>query len=228
MRQKSDPTAVAAEKLVRDIRRATRKQYSVEEKIRIVLDGRRGESSIAELCRRENIAESLYYVWSKEFLEAGERRRDTARAATMDEVKQLRREAQDVKEVVAEQALELRLLSDNGSSYISSDLAEWLRDRMAPVRGAPCHPQTQGKIKRWHQTLKNPILLENYYLPDDLEAQIPRFVQHYNHRRYHENLRNRTPADDYFGRGQTILLEQERIKRDTIKQRRLKHHTQAV
>jgi len=112
MRQKSDPTPVVAEKLVRDIRRATRKQYSAEEKIRIVLDGLRGESSIAELCWRENIAESLYYSWSKEFLEAGKRRLagDTARAATTDEVKQLRREAQDLKEVVAEQALELRLL----------------------------------------------------------------------------------------------------------------------
>jgi hypothetical protein len=73
-----------------------------------------------------------------------------------------------------------RLLSDNGSSYISSDLAEWLKDRsLRHVRGAPCHPQTQGKIERWHQTLKNRILLENYYLPGDLEAQIARFVQHY-------------------------------------------------
>ena len=112
MRQKSVSTAGTAEKLVRDIRRATRKQYSAEEKIRIVLDGLRGESSIAELCRREGIAESMYYSWSKEFLEAGKRRLagDTARAATTDEVKQLRREAQDLKEVVAEQALELRLL----------------------------------------------------------------------------------------------------------------------
>ena len=75
-----------------------------------------------------------------------------------------------------------RLLSDNGSSYISSDLAEWLKDRgIAHVRGAPCHPQTQGKIERWHQTLKNRILLENYYLPGDLEAQIARFVEDYNH-----------------------------------------------
>ena len=74
------------------------------------------------------------------------------------------------------------------------------------VRGAPCHPQTQGKIERWHQTLKNRILLENYYLPGDLEAHIDRFVDHYNHRRYHESLQNLTPADVYFGRGQTILL----------------------
>jgi transposase len=103
---------VPSEQVVKDIRRATRKQYSAEEKIRIVLDGLRGEYSIAELCRREGIAESLYYSWSKEFLEAGKRRLagDTARAATSDEVKGLRREAQELKEVVAEQALELRLL----------------------------------------------------------------------------------------------------------------------
>src|SRR5262249_45439362 len=99
MRQKSDSTAGTPEKLVRDIRRATRKQYSAEEKIRIVLDGLRGESSIAELCRRENIAESLYYSWSKEFLEAGKRRLagDTARAATSSEVTDLRREARALK-----------------------------------------------------------------------------------------------------------------------------------
>src|SRR5262247_3750539 len=79
--------------------------------------------------------------------------------------------------------------------------------------------QTQGKIERWHQTFKNRILLENYYLPGDLEAQIARFVEHYNHRRCHESLRNLTPADVYFGIGQTFLRERERIKRDTIKQR---------
>ncbi len=96
------------------------------------------------------------------------------------------------------------------------------------VRGAPHHPQTQGKIERWHQTLKNRILLENYYLPGDLEAQIGRFVEHYNHRRYHESLKNLTPADVYFGRGQTILLQRERIKRDTIQKRRLQHQTKAA
>jgi transposase len=101
-----------AERVVRDIRRRTRKQHSAEEKIRVVLEGLRGEESIAALCRREGIAESLYYAWSKEFLEAGKRRLagDTARAATTDEVKALRQEARTLKEVVAEQALELRLL----------------------------------------------------------------------------------------------------------------------
>ncbi len=112
MRQKPGARKGHGEKVVKDIRRATRKQYSAEEKIRIVLDGLKGEDSIAELCRREGIAQSLYYSWSKEFLEAGKKRLagDTARAATSTEVKDLRRESRDLKEVVAEQALELRLL----------------------------------------------------------------------------------------------------------------------
>ncbi|MGA7580783.1 MAG: IS3 family transposase [Pseudolabrys sp.] len=449
MRQKSETPNRSSEQVVKDIRRATRKQYSAEEKIRIVLDGLRGEYSIAELCRREGIVESLYYSWSKEFLEAGKRRLagDTARAATSEEVKDLRRQAQELKEVVAEQALELRLLkkhdcgwgrprmrypaaekleiirlveqshlpvrrtleklgvpratfyhwydlyrsggpealedrrprpdrvwnripdqvreqivnlaldeptlsprelavrftdtekyfvseasvyrllkahdlitspafivikaaeefkdkttapnqlwqtdfsylkvigwgwfylstvlddfsryiiawklcttmrvedvtdtlnlalqasgierakvahrprllSDNGSSYIAGDLAEWLEDHgINHVRGAPLHPQTQGKIERWHQTLKNRILLENYYLPGDLEAKIGDFVANYNHLRYHESIANLTPADVYFGRGQTILLQRERIKRETIKTRRLHHRGQAA
>ena len=112
MRQKSVTPNGSSEQVVKNIRRATRKHYSAEDKIRIVLDGLRGEYSIAELCRREGIAESLYYSWSKEFLEAGKRRLagDTARAAATDEVKDLRPEAQELKVVVAEQALELRLL----------------------------------------------------------------------------------------------------------------------
>ena len=117
-----------------------------------------------------------------------------------------------------------RLLSDNGSSYISEELAEWLeKQRMSHVRGAPYHPQTQGKIERWHQTLKNRILLENYYLPGALETQIAAFIEYYNHQRYHESLENLTPADVYFGRGHAILLERARIKRNTVAQRRLLH-----
>ena len=112
MRSKPMTTKAPAERVLKDIRRATRRHFSAEDKIRIVLDGLRGEDSIAELCRREGIAQSLYYVWSKEFLEAGKRRLagDTARAATSDEVKDLRRETTALKEVVAEQALELRIL----------------------------------------------------------------------------------------------------------------------
>ena len=109
---RTKPTNSKATKMVKDIRRANRKLYSAEEKIRIVLEGLRAETTIAELCRQEGIAQSMYYKWSKEFLEAGKQRLagDTARAATTDEVKDLRREARDLKEVVAEQTLELRLL----------------------------------------------------------------------------------------------------------------------
>ncbi|MFT4185273.1 MAG: IS3 family transposase [Rhizobium sp.] len=450
MRQKTVPQTSAAEKTIKDIRRVTRKHHSSEEKIRIVLEGLRGEDSIAAICRREGIAESLYYSWSKEFLEAGKKRLagDTARSATSDEVKALRRESRDLKEALADLTLENRLLkkkhdrgwgrrrmrypatekleiirlveqshlparqtldklgiprptfyrwydrfqthgvegledrhsapsrvwnripddvrdriidmaldhadlsprelavkftdtesyfvseasvyrllkahdlitspayivikannefkdkttrpnemwqtdftylkvigwgwfylstilddysryiiawklctsmkvddvtdtldlaltasgcdkvkvehrprllSDNGPCYVASDLGEWLdKYKIDQVHGAPGHPQTQGKIERWHQTLKNRILLENYFFQEDLEAPIAAFVEHYNHRRYHESLDNLTPADVYFGRGQTILLERERIKRDTIKQRRLNHQAKAA
>ena len=121
-----------------------------------------------------------------------------------------------------------RLLSDNGSSYISGDLARWLNERgMDHVRGAPNHPQTQGKIERWHQTLKNRILLENYYLPGALEQAVGDFIDHYNHNRYHESLGNLTPADVYFGRAETILRRRQQIKEKTIRKRRLLHQ-QAV
>ena len=129
----------------------------------------------------------------------------------------------------ADVILKPRLLSDNGSSYVSAELADWLRDNeMRHVRGAPYHPQTQGKIERWHQTLKNRILLENYFLPGDLEKQIELFVDHYNHQRYHESLKNLTPADVYFGRGQSILAKRERIKRKTIAKRRLHYQRHAA
>ncbi|MBC8158308.1 MAG: IS3 family transposase [Alphaproteobacteria bacterium] len=450
MRQKSMSTKAPAEKVVRDIRRKTRKQYSAEDKIRIVLEGLRGEESVAALCRREGIAESLYYSWSKEFLEAGKKRLagDTARQANSGEVKGLKREMRDMKELVAELSLENRLLkkkhdrgwgrrgmrypasekqeiirlvekshlsvrrtldklgipnttfyrwydryralgtegledrtsgpgrvwnripddvreqildlaldetelsprelavrftdtkgyfvseasvyrllkahdlitspafivikaanefrdkttapnqlwqtdftyfkvigwgwfylstilddysryiiawklcttmrtddvtetlslalkasgcdradvahkprllSDNGSSYISGDLAEWLGERgMDHVRGAPYHPQTQGKIERWHQTLKNRVLLENYYLAGDLENQIDAFVEHYNFECYHESLGNVTPADVYFGRDTAIIERRKKIKKLTIQNRRLNHQQQAA
>ncbi|WP_238370402.1 IS3 family transposase [Heliomarina baculiformis] len=449
MKQTPGTSKDAADKLVRGIKRKTRKHYSAEEKIRIVLAGLRGEESIAALCRREGIAESLYYTWSKEFLEAGKKRLagDTVRQATAPEVKELRSEAAALKEVVAELTLENRLLkkydrgwgqrgmrylapekleiirtveashlpakqtlamidipsstyyqwyarwveggldaladrsprpksvwnripdeiredvvefalehedltprelavkytderqyfvsessayrilkaadlitapahvviraadefrdkttrpnelwqtdftylkvigwgwfylstilddhsryivawklcttmkasdvtetlelaleasgcddvtvvhkprllSDNGSSYVAGDLADFLEDKgMDHVRGAPHHPQTQGKIERWHQTMKNRILLENYYLPGDLERQIEAFVDYYNNRRYHESLGNLTPADVYHGRGAQILSMREEIKKQTIRKRRLQHQNAAA
>ena len=115
MKQKPTGRTSSSEKIIRDIKRNTRKQYSAEEKIRIVLDGVRGEASMAELCRREGIAQSLYYKWSKDFMQAGKKRLagDIVRQANTSDVTALRREAGDLKEVVAEQTLELRLLKKN-------------------------------------------------------------------------------------------------------------------
>lgn len=122
-----------------------------------------------------------------------------------------------------------RLLSDNGPSYVATELADHIKaQKMSHVRGAPFHPQTQGKIERWHQTLKNRILLENYFLPGDLETQIEAFVEQYNHQRYHESLNNVTPADTFFGRAETIIEQRERIKRKTLQKRRLLHRKLAA
>ena len=143
----------SAEKTVRDIRRATRRQYSAEEKIRIVLEGLRGETSIAD----------------------------------------------------------------------------WLGEQDMPhTRGKPYHPMTQGKIERWHLSLKSRILLENYYLPGDLERAVAAFVEHYNHHRNHESLDNLTPADVYFGRDQRIINARREIKRKTIAERRRLHFATAA
>jgi len=117
-----------------------------------------------------------------------------------------------------------RLLSDNGSSYVATDLASWLDSQgIKHIRGTPHHPMTQGKIERRHQTMKNRILLENYYLPGDLEATIAGFVHHYKHHRYQESLKNITPANVYAGCGPSILHRREAIKRRTIEHRRLLH-----
>ena len=263
MNKKSGTSKAAADKLVKNIRRKTRQTYSAEEKIRIVLAGLRGEESISALCRREGISESLYYSWSKEFLEAGTINEMWQTDFTyfkiigsgqyylstiLDDYSRYiiawklcsNMRAEDVTDTIELALAESgcnqavvrhmpRLLSDNGSCYISGDLAEWLDDhKMGHVRGAPFHPQTQGKIERWHQTMKNRVLLENYYLPGDLERQIGAFVDYYNNERYHESLNNVTPADVYFGRDKTIIRERKKIKKLTTQKRRLQHQKQAA
>jgi len=110
-----------------------------------------------------------------------------------------------------------RLLSDNGPCYISAELKGWLDEHgIAHTRGKPYHPMTQGKIERWHRTMKDKILLENYYLPSELKARIGEFINHYNMRRYHESLNNLTPEDVWLGRGETILKQRRRIKARTM------------
>jgi putative transposase len=114
-----------------------------------------------------------------------------------------------------------RLLSDNGPCYISGELKSYLkRLDMRHIRGAPRHPQTQGKIERYHRSLKNIVKLQNYYLPGELELEIGRFVEYYNNQRYHESLNNLTPADVYFGRARQILSKRDRIKKQTLKLRK--------
>jgi putative transposase len=114
-----------------------------------------------------------------------------------------------------------RLLSDNGPCYISAQLAAYLETHgFAHTRGAPYHPMTQGKIERYHRSLKNVVKLEHYYSPWELERAIARFVEDYNDRRYHESLQNVTPADVYFGRQASILVRRERIKQRTLQRRR--------
>ena len=117
-----------------------------------------------------------------------------------------------------------KLLSDNGSSYISKDFASFLEEKgIEHRRGRPKHPQTQGKIERYHRSLKNVIKLENYFMPGDLEMRIAEFIEHYNNKRYHESLKNLTPADVYFKRDQKILRKRADIKRKTMNERRIEH-----
>ena len=118
-----------------------------------------------------------------------------------------------------------RLLSDNGPCYISGELSVYLQENgMTHTRGRPYHPQTQGKIERWHRSMKNQILLNNYYLPGELREQLQRFITYYNHERYHESLANLTPADVFYGRGQSILDQREAIKLSTLATRRKIHY----
>jgi len=118
-----------------------------------------------------------------------------------------------------------RLLSDNGPCYISGELSEYLEENgMTHTRGRPYHPQTQGKIERWHRSMKNQILLNNYYLPSELQEHLQRFVSYYNHERYHESLDNLTPADVFYGRGEEILKQRELIKQNTLAMRKQMHY----
>jgi len=172
----------SVEKAIRDIRRATCRQYSAEEKIRMAAkDGADTLNLALETSGLENT--TVYH--------------------------------------------RPRLLSDNGPSYVSSKLNGWLDEHgMGHTRGRLYHPMTEGKIERWHRTMKNQVLLENYYLPGDLKARIGEFVDYYNTERYHESLNNLTPEDVYCGRGQTVLNQWQRIKQKTLAERRRLYYKQ--
>jgi putative transposase len=119
-----------------------------------------------------------------------------------------------------------RLLSDNGPCYLSGELEKYLRERgIAHTRGAPYHPMTQGKIERFHRSMKNEVKLQHYYLPGELEQEIDRFIRYYNNERYHESLNNVTPADVYFGRNQRIESRREELKWKTLRLRKIQNLT---
>ena len=116
--------------------------------------------------------------------------------------------------------------SDNGPCYVSAELEEYLLERgMAHTRGAPYHPMTQGKIERYHRSMKNEINLQHYYMPGELELEIGRFIEYYNNQRYHESLNNVTPADVYFGRNHRIETKREQLKKQTLQLRRMQNLT---
>ena len=122
-----------------------------------------------------------------------------------------------------------KLLSDNGACYIASELKDFMKDKkMKLIHGRPNHPQTQGKIERYHRSMKNVVKLDNYYCPQELEASLRSFVHYYNQERYHESLDNVTPADVYYGRQNEILKHRQRIKMLTLKRRRQDYLRQKI
>ncbi len=200
--------------------------------------GSRGHATIAELCRRKGIAQSLYDSGSKEFL--GEARAaigprplasatlDIALAASGCNSARVLHKLWLLSGLPMVAPL-VRATIGDGSSCIAEDLAKYLGGKgMKHVRGAPMHPQSQGKIERWHQTLKNRILLENHFLEGELEAAIAAFIDHSNNHRCHVSIGNLTPADVCFGHGDTILAERRRITLKTIQNRHLNHQRQAA
>lgn len=117
-----------------------------------------------------------------------------------------------------------KLLSDNGACYVAAELKTFLQNKgITPVHGKRCHPQTQGKIERYHRSMKNVVKLDHYYCPEELDAALKSFVHYYNHQRYHESLDNVTPADVYFGKREQILKRREKIKQQTLRLRRRLH-----
>lgn len=187
----------------------------------------RAETSVAELCRKHSIAQSQFYSWNKEFLEAGKKRLngDVTREATGDEVPELKKEnarLTAIEKAKLKNKTKTRLLSDNGPCYVSKELKTYLKDdlKMKQVHGTPTQTHTQGKIERYHRTMKNVVKLNHFYHSKELIEAFEKLVNNYNKRRYHESLNNLTPADVYYGRSEQILEKRQKIKTDSLRKRR--------
>src|ERR1700704_1726440 len=195
-------------------------RYPAAEKLEIIRLVEQSVLPVRRTLEKLGIARATFYRWCDHYQAGGPEALDD-RHPMPDRV--WNRIPGDVRERIVNLALDEPALSPRELAVRFTDTEGYFVSEASVY-----HPMTQGKIERWHQTLKNRILPENYYLPGDLENQIEAFVADYNHRRYHESIANLTPADVYFGRGQTILLQRERIKRQTIAQRRLQHKRQAA
>jgi len=256
-------------RFIRDIRRVTRRRFTAEEKIRIVLEGFRHDTPIRDLCRREGIRPTTYYAWLKEFMEAGKEYRrktkspnelwatdcaylrvmnwgwyylvtvmddfsryilawdlksDMAAGSLIDVVQQAV-DATGMSDVPMEDRT--ALLSDNGPGYLSRQFGEYLR--LVGIRhiiASPYHPQTNGKMERYHRTLRGDVGLVSYDMPSELEAAIRPFVHYYNYQRYHEGLGNITPYDAYTSRYVGIIQQRKEVKIKTLQAR--KNYNRAI
>ena len=183
-------------------------RYSASSKYEIICEVEQSALGISRTLKQIGIPRSTFYNWYDRYLSGG-----------LDALHDKKPCPTSVWNKVSDDKRKQRpkLLSDNGPCYVSSELKSWLKDHgMTHTRGKPYHPMTQGKIERWHRTMKDKVLLEHYYLPEDLERQIEKFINHYNTRRYHESLSNLTPEDVWLGRGETILEQRRKIKQKTL------------
>ena len=193
-------------------------RYSPASKYEIIRTVEESALGISRTCEKLGISRSTFYNWYDRYLSGGyealadQKPRPADVSATLKD---------GLKAAGLSRKHRPRLLSDNGPCYISGELKGWLADNgMTHTRGKPYHPMTQGKIERWHRTMKDKVLLENYYLPSELESRIGEFINHYNTRRYHESLNNLTPEDVWLGRGETILQQRRNIKAKTMNLRK--------
>ena len=243
-----EKTPSGAEEFVKGVKRRTRKNFSAEEKIRIVVEGMKRDVSVTELCRREGIPTAAYYSWTKDFMEGGKAQlqRDARRHADASGVEKLKKENAALRDLVADKEITIRIfkktfgmemalekaeseghiidekptvLTDNGAGFSGEVMAKYLKARgVRHIFGAPYHPQTQGKVERFNRTMKEKVNLWVYTTPEDLQTAIDKMIEKYNETP-HEALKNVCPNDAYAGRTDEVLERRAKIKLETLARR---------